>query len=70
MVLTWRMRLTRGRYGDEIESYHSDGILTHLKKAFSRDQEEKIYAQHRILEVGPPQSSAALDTPPPCAALS
>ena len=26
------------------------GLLTHLKKAFSRDQPEKIYAQHRITE--------------------
>ena len=43
-----RYEATEYLYGDEIESYHADGILTHLKKAFSRDQEEKIYAQHRI----------------------
>ena len=33
-----------------IYRYHEDGILTDLKKAFSRDQEQKIYAQHRIDE--------------------
>ena len=45
-----RYEATEFLYGDEIEAYHADGILTHLKKAFSRDQEEKIYAQHRITE--------------------
>ena len=45
-----RYEATEYLYGDEIESYHADGILTDLKKAFSRDQEEKIYAQHRISE--------------------
>ena len=45
-----RYEATEYLYGDEIEAYHADGILTHLKKAFSRDQEEKIYAQHRIAE--------------------
>ena len=39
-----------GLVGEEIEQYHADGILTDLKKAFSRDQEHKIYAQHRIAE--------------------
>jgi len=45
-----RYEKTEFLYGDEIESYHADGVLTDLKKAFSRDQEEKIYAQHRIAE--------------------
>ena len=45
-----RYEATEYLYGDEIEAYHADGILTHLRKAFSRDQEEKIYAQHRITE--------------------
>lgn len=45
-----RYEATEYLYGDEIESYKADGILTHLKKAFSRDQKEKIYAQHRIEE--------------------
>ena len=45
-----RYEATEYLFGDEIEQYHKDGVLTHLKKAFSRDQEEKIYAQHRIAE--------------------
>merc|ERR1712072_981058 len=44
------MGATEYLFGDEIEQYHKDGVLTHLKKAFSRDQPEKIYAQHRISE--------------------
>jgi len=45
-----RSEKTEYLYGDEIEAYHKDGLITHLKKAFSRDQERKIYAQHRIEE--------------------
>ena len=86
-----RFEATEYLYGDEIDAYHEDGIVTELKKvrlhyslvlslslslfgsslqsiffpfhfltpfpcpspppqAFSRDQEEKIYAQHRIAE--------------------
>lgn len=45
-----RYEKTEYLYGDEIEAYHAEGLLTDLKKAFSRDQPEKIYAQHRILE--------------------
>lgn len=37
-------------YRDEIEAYQKDGFLTRLDLAFSRDQEEKIYVQHRMLE--------------------
>ncbi len=37
-------------YGEELIAWHSDGFLTRLDLAFSRDQEEKIYVQHRILE--------------------
>ena len=29
---------------------HADGTLTRLDTAFSRDQAEKIYVQHRMLE--------------------
>lgn len=32
-------------YRDEIEALHSDGFLTELDLAFSRDQPEKIYVQ-------------------------
>jgi sulfite reductase (NADPH) flavoprotein alpha-component len=37
-------------YQTEWQDYLSDGLLTHLDVAFSRDQKEKIYVQHRIHE--------------------
>jgi len=37
-------------YRDELEKMFSDGHLTKLSTAFSRDQSEKIYVQHRMLE--------------------
>jgi sulfite reductase (NADPH) flavoprotein alpha-component len=37
-------------YGDEFETYQREGILTRLDCAWSRDQREKIYVQHRLLE--------------------
>merc|ERR1712072_904728 len=37
-------------YGDEMEAYVKDGLLTDLYCAFSRDQPEKIYVQNRIDE--------------------
>jgi sulfite reductase (NADPH) flavoprotein alpha-component len=37
-------------YQDELLSMQSDGHLTHLDLAFSRDQERKIYVQDRMLE--------------------
>ncbi|TID16718.1 hypothetical protein CANINC_004170 [Pichia inconspicua] len=37
-------------YGEYWESYMSEGVLTHLGAAFSRDQVEKIYIQDRIRE--------------------
>jgi sulfite reductase (NADPH) flavoprotein alpha-component len=37
-------------YRDELESMFKDGVLTKLDLAFSRDQAEKIYVQHRMLE--------------------
>ena len=39
-------------YRDEIAAWRCDGLLTRLDLAFSRDQEEKIYVQHRMLERG------------------
>ena len=35
---------------DEFEAYLADGTLTKLSTAWSRDQAEKIYVQHRMLE--------------------
>ncbi|MGM7723841.1 sulfite reductase subunit alpha [Metabacillus sp. Hm71] len=37
-------------YQNELEHYQKDGVLTKLDTAFSRDTEEKIYVQHRMLE--------------------
>ncbi len=37
-------------YRDEIEAMQKDGSLHRLDLAFSRDQQEKIYVQHRMLE--------------------
>lgn len=37
-------------YQDELEAYCSEGILHRLDTAFSRDQDFKIYVQHRMLE--------------------
>ena len=37
-------------YQAELEGYVSSGLLTRLDLAFSRDQEEKIYVQDRMLE--------------------
>jgi sulfite reductase (NADPH) flavoprotein alpha-component len=39
-------------YRDELEEYARKGVLTHLDTAFSRDQEKKVYVQHRMLENG------------------
>ena len=39
-------------YKDEWEEALADGTLTRLDTAFSRDQEHKIYVQHRIKEAG------------------
>ncbi len=37
-------------YGPELEDYAARGVLTRLDLAFSRDQAEKVYVQHRIKE--------------------
>jgi sulfite reductase (NADPH) flavoprotein alpha-component len=37
-------------YGDEFKALQSEGVLTRLDTAFSRDQEHKVYVQHRLLE--------------------
>lgn len=39
-------------YQEEIEAWQKEGVLHRLHTAFSRDQEEKIYVQHRMLENG------------------
>ncbi|MEJ5238288.1 MAG: sulfite reductase subunit alpha [Limisphaera sp.] len=37
-------------YEEELEEFQRDGILTRLELAWSRDQEHKVYVQHRMLE--------------------
>jgi sulfite reductase (NADPH) flavoprotein alpha-component len=37
-------------YGQECLDYQRSGLLTRLDLAFSRDQDSKIYVQHRMLE--------------------
>ncbi|MBV8174597.1 MAG: sulfite reductase subunit alpha, partial [Verrucomicrobia bacterium] len=37
-------------YQEELEAFRHEGVLTRLDTAFSRDQDYKIYVQHRILE--------------------
>lgn len=37
-------------YEEELSSYLHDGLLTRLDVAFSRDQAEKLYVQHRMRE--------------------
>lgn len=39
-------------YRDELMGMRDDGFLTRLDLAFSRDQRQKIYVQHRMLEHG------------------
>lgn len=38
-------------YADELEGHVNDGSLTKLVTAFSREQDEKVYVQHRLLEM-------------------
>jgi sulfite reductase (NADPH) flavoprotein alpha-component len=39
-------------YRDELQGMQHDGLLTNLSLAFSRDQGEKVYVQHRIEQQG------------------
>ncbi len=39
-------------YRDELEDHLRTGVLTTLTTAFSRDQQQKVYVQHRLLEYG------------------
>ncbi|MEM8538392.1 MAG: sulfite reductase subunit alpha, partial [Pseudomonadota bacterium] len=39
-------------YEDEIGAFSASGLLTRLDLAFSRDQAEKVYVQHRMIENG------------------
>ncbi|MGH6663167.1 MAG: sulfite reductase subunit alpha [Rhodospirillales bacterium] len=45
-----RNRASDFLYRNEIEAWHRDGLLARLDLAFSRDQAEKVYVQHRLGE--------------------
>jgi sulfite reductase (NADPH) flavoprotein alpha-component len=45
-------RATDYLYEEEIEQFHKDGTLTKLDLAWSRDQKEKHYVQHLMLQHG------------------
>lgn len=45
-------RATDFLYEDELTAFQESGLLTRLDLAFSRDQQEKIYVQHRMEEQG------------------
>jgi sulfite reductase (NADPH) flavoprotein alpha-component len=45
-------RATDYLYEDELEEWHRQGFLTRRDLAFSRDQAQKVYVQHRMLEQG------------------
>ncbi|WP_165185411.1 flavodoxin domain-containing protein [Caulobacter soli] len=39
---------------DEIEAWRASGVLTRVDLAFSRDQDRKVYVQHRLTEAAEP----------------
>ena len=47
-----RSQKTDYLYGEEWIRYQKEGILIELDLAWSRDQEEKVYVQHKMLERG------------------
>ena len=52
LVFGEQYRATDFYYREELEGWLRSGHLTHLDTAFSRDQSEKVYVQHRLLEQG------------------
>ncbi|KAA0170188.1 hypothetical protein FNF28_01609 [Cafeteria roenbergensis] len=47
-----RYRAKEYLYGDELEAYEREGVLTRQRLAFSRDQDEKVYIQHLMEQDG------------------
>ena len=39
-------------YGEEIEAFIRDGVITHAGLAFSRDSNSKVYIQHKMRQDG------------------
>lgn len=50
LVFGERRRAHDFHYGDEIEAWRSTGLIERLDLAFSRDQDARIYVQHRLRE--------------------
>lgn len=47
-----RYRHAEYLYGEEIEAYVRDSVITHTGLAFSRDTKQKVYIQHRMNQDG------------------
>jgi sulfite reductase alpha subunit-like flavoprotein len=47
-----RHRSQEWLYGEELEEYERQGVVTHLRLAFSRDGPEKVYIQHLMEQDG------------------
>ncbi|EPQ29809.1 uncharacterized protein PFL1_02482 [Pseudozyma flocculosa PF-1] len=47
-----RYRSAEYLYGEELEAYLQDGVLSHVGLAFSRDTSKKVYIQHKIQQDG------------------
>jgi sulfite reductase (NADPH) flavoprotein alpha-component len=45
-----RHRYEEYLYGEEIEAYLLDGVVTHAGLAFSRDEKRKVYIQHKMMD--------------------
>ena len=45
-----RRRSQEYLYGEEIEAFMADGVITKAGLAFSRDGPKKVYIQHKMLE--------------------
>lgn len=44
-----RYRSAEFLYGEEIEAYVQDGVISHTGLAFSRDTKQKVYIQHKMM---------------------
>ncbi|GAA6034106.1 hypothetical protein JCM8097_000698 [Rhodosporidiobolus ruineniae] len=45
-----RHRAQEYLYGEELEAYFTEGVVTHMGLAFSRDSDKKVYIQHKMNE--------------------
>ena len=51
MVVLWRTTFyNRLLYQTEWQDWLKEGVLSKLDLAFSRDTDEKVYVQHKIVE--------------------